>query len=92
MCRTVYHLSYDDGWIKTHVDFEISDGDMNAAPHAGAFFAERRGEAREKLKNAVICLTRLLPPRKLEEPVWVSGVSSIMTCVSTISYYQAHFR
>lgn len=73
---THHRLSYDDGWVKTHVDFAITDEEMAAAPHKGVFFAERRGEAREKLKNAVACLKRLLPPRP-QPKYWYANVSSM---------------
>ena len=68
-------ISYDDGWISTHVDFAVTDDELATAPDVAVLMAERRGEAREKLKNAVVGLTRLLPPRPKPEQVW--GVSSI---------------
>ena len=71
-------ISYDDGWISTHVDFAVGDEELSAAPDVAVLMAERREEARDKLKNAVVCLTRLLPPRPREERVW--------TVVSTTSF------
>ena len=80
------NIWYDDGWVSSSVDFFLADSEITAAPSIEALVAERRGEAREKLKNAVVCLTRLLPPRP--EPKitisttfagWMTGVSSYVT-------------
>ena len=76
-----YRLSYDDDRISTHVDFTVTDAEIAAAPDANVLIAERRGEAREKLKNAVICLDRLLPRRP--EPERLSVVSSFSVFPTT---------
>ena len=68
---------YDDGWISSSVDFFLTDDEIAAAPNIEALVAERRGEAREKLKNAVVCLKRLLP-RPEPERVWELSSSSVV--------------
>lgn len=54
-------IQYNDNWVSSSVNFNITDTELSVASNIESFIAERRGEAREKLKNAVICLQRLLP-------------------------------
>ena len=84
-------ISYDDGWISTHVDFAVTDDELATAPDVAVLMAERRGEAREKLKNAVVGLTRLLPPRPREvqfSVVTSYGPASHMSIVAGLARIQ----
>ena len=86
-----YRLSYDDDRISTHVDFTVTDAEIAAAPDANVLMAERRGEAREKLKNAVVCLKRLLPSRPEPHFILVSSGSFFTSTYSgSLSPIQAY--
>lgn len=74
-CRFDCAMWYDDGWVSSSVDFMITDEELATASSVESFVAERRGEAREKLKNAVICLQRLLPPKPEPEITWITSAS-----------------
>ena len=70
-------ISYDDRWVSSSVDFAVSDDEMAAVPNIAVLVAERRGDARKKLVNAVICLRRLLPPEPVLTRRFLSSGSPI---------------